>query len=172
MLIGSGSKRSPPQANSNRWISVKFAPLVTIRGREQLPYEVERGWWEGRQAQAEARLAKIASDIEAIDAQDAAEAEKHREREQLKQRVYELARARVLDFVGAPDAQMKQAGRLWRHCCDCGKELTDPLSLERGIGPDCYQHQINGIKHFSDAGTAVNLFPASSACRSNSSMRC
>ena len=29
MLIGSGSKRSPPQANSNRWISVKFAPLVT-----------------------------------------------------------------------------------------------------------------------------------------------
>ena len=33
MLIGSGSKRSPPQANSNRWISVKFAPLVTIAVR-------------------------------------------------------------------------------------------------------------------------------------------
>jgi hypothetical protein len=123
-----------------------------IRSREQLPYEVERGWWEGRRAEAEARLAKIAADIEAIDAQDTAEAEKYRERQQLKKRVYELARARVLDFVGAPDAQMKQAGRLWEHCCDCGKELTDPLSLERGIGPDCHQCRINRIRYFSAGG--------------------
>jgi len=36
MLIGSGSKRSPPQANSNRWISVKFAPLVT--GQRRMAY--------------------------------------------------------------------------------------------------------------------------------------
>lgn len=23
-------------------------------------------------------------------------------------------------------------------CCFCGKPLTDPVSIERGIGPDCY----------------------------------
>jgi len=49
MLIGSGSKRSPPQANSNRWISVKFAPLVTQT--ESLPSaSVKMGpFWEGEQ---------------------------------------------------------------------------------------------------------------------------
>jgi hypothetical protein len=118
-----------------------------IRERERLHHEVERYQLsEERRAQVEARLAKIASDIEVIDAQDLAEAKKRREQQQLKQRVHELARARVLDFVGAPDAQMEQAGRLWGHCCRCGKVLIDPLSLERGIGPDCYQHRIDLIK--------------------------
>jgi hypothetical protein len=36
-----GCRRSPPQANSNRWISVKFAPLVTRVARS-----VILGDWE------------------------------------------------------------------------------------------------------------------------------
>jgi hypothetical protein len=58
----------------------------------------------------------------------------------------ELARARVLDFIGAPDAQMRLAARLWGHCCICGKALTDPISLEKGIGPDCLQAKIDFIR--------------------------
>jgi hypothetical protein len=49
--------------------------------------------------------------------------------------------AKQINFIEAPDAQMQLAGRLWGHCCICGKELTDPISLERGIGPECLQHR-------------------------------
>jgi hypothetical protein len=30
-------------------------------------------------------------------------------------------------------------------CMICGKELTDPQSIDRGIGPDCYQNATNSI---------------------------
>jgi hypothetical protein len=66
------------------------------------------------------------------------------------QRARELARARVLDLAGAPDVQMELAGRLTGHCCVCMKELSDPVSLERGIGPDCYAHRIDLIHHIAD----------------------
>jgi hypothetical protein len=88
--------------------------------------------------QADARRAAITTRIDAIDAQDAIQAKRHDERQRLRNRALELARARVLDFIGAPDAEMELAGRLWGHCCRCGKGLIDPLSLERGIGPECY----------------------------------
>lgn len=52
-------------------------------------------------------------------------------------RVVELASARVLDFAGAPEAQMKLGGILTGNCCICGKVLTDPHSIEYGIGPEC-----------------------------------
>src|SRR5262249_37332935 len=63
-----------------------------------------------------------------------------------RQRALELARTRVLEFIGAPDAQMQLAARLWGHCCVCGKTLTDPLSLERGIGPDCHKSYVDNIR--------------------------
>jgi hypothetical protein len=91
----------------------------------------------------ELRLANLTRKIEAIDAEDAVKAKAHRDRQQLRQRVLELARARVLDFIGAPDAQMQAAGRLCGHCCNCWRELTDLVSLERGIGPECLKHKVN-----------------------------
>jgi hypothetical protein len=66
----------------------------------------------------------------------------------------------VLDFIGAPDVQMQAAGRLWGHCCICGKELTDPISLERGIGPECLGHRIDGIKQLAAEGRRPEIIAA------------
>jgi hypothetical protein len=99
-----------------------------------------------------ARTEALTQKIDAIDAEDLVKAQAHRERQQLRGRVLELARQRVLDFIGAPDVQMQMAGRLWGHCCICGKELTDPISLERGIGPECLGARIAGIKRLAAEG--------------------
>jgi Family of unknown function (DUF6011) len=124
-----------------------------IRERERLRHELEHYTLsEGRQLQVETRLAEIARQIEAIDALDATGANEHRKHRSLRQQALELARARVLDFIGAPDAQMQLAARLWGHCCICGKELSDPISLERGIGPDCLQHRVEFIKARAQEG--------------------
>jgi hypothetical protein len=58
---------------------------------------------------------------------------------QLLHRVAELAAARVADLAGDYDAQIRFAGRLCGHCCECFRLLTDPKSLEIGIGPECVQ---------------------------------
>jgi len=56
--------------------------------------------------------------------------------EKLK-RAVQLGQARVMDFAGAADEQMRAAGRYFGHCCCCGRALTDPQSIELGIGPEC-----------------------------------
>jgi hypothetical protein len=118
-----------------------------IREREHLLHAAP-AWLseEQRKVQIEA----LSQKIEAIDAEDLAKAKAHNERQALRGRVLELARQRVLDFVGAPDAQMQAAGRIWGHCCICGKELTDPISLERGIGR--LSHIVDGIKRLARDG--------------------
>jgi hypothetical protein len=103
----------------------------------------------------ETHLAEINRQIEVIDAEDLVEAKKHRDRQQLRQRQLELARARVLDFIGAADAQMQLAARLCGHCCVCFKELTDPISLERGIGPDCLSHKVEFIRSAAADGRTL-----------------
>jgi Family of unknown function (DUF6011) len=96
--------------------------------------------------EASARRAKIAADLAAIDGKNAAEEQTYLERQQFRQRALDLAKARVLDFIGTPDAQMQTASRLWGHCCRCGKALSDPRSLEIGIGPDCYHDILSAIR--------------------------
>jgi hypothetical protein len=110
-----------------------------IRERERLGYEIEHwNFTEEAKRQNHNRLAAIASEIASIDDQDRVDAEARCQRQALKQRVLDLARARVLDFAGAPGAQMQAAGRLCGQCCRCWKVLTDVVSVERGIGPDCW----------------------------------
>jgi hypothetical protein len=89
-----------------------------IEEREHILFDLERHpeHLELR-TQAEPRLAQIAAVLDQIDREDAVAGEKHRERQRLRQRALELARARILDFVGAPEAQMQLAGRLCGHCC-------------------------------------------------------
>jgi hypothetical protein len=118
-----------------------------IAEQERLRHQIEHvNFAQDAQAANAARLASIASRIAAIDAEDVINSQKRHEQQQLMRRALDLARARVLDFVGAPDAQMQLAGRLCGQCCRCWRTLIDPISLERGIGPDCYQGIINGIK--------------------------
>jgi Family of unknown function (DUF6011) len=57
-----------------------------------------------------------------------------------------------LERAGAPDAQMPAAGRLSGHCFKCFRELTDPVSLERGIGPDCLEGKVQFIKSAAVSG--------------------
>jgi hypothetical protein len=53
-------------------------------------------------------------------------------------RAVELGAARVADFAGHTDVQMQIGGTLTGACQCCGRALTDPISLERGIGPECW----------------------------------
>jgi hypothetical protein len=128
-----------------------------VRAREALRSEREH-WEKGGQI-IEGRLRQIADGIAehtdriaAIDAEDANKADAYYTQRELRQRALTLARARVLDFIGAPDAQMQIAARLWGHCCICGKALTDPLSLERGIGPDCFARRVDLIHRCAKEG--------------------
>ena len=134
-----------------------------IREREGLRRELEQyreQLSEGRRRQLEDGIAERSRRLEAIDADDLIKAKAHHDRQRMRQRVLELARARVLEFIGAPDAQMRTAARLWGHCCICGKALTDPVSLERGIGPDCYAHKINFIRRSASDGWKLESIAA------------
>jgi hypothetical protein len=93
-----------------------------------------------------AEIAKINQRLAEIDEHDLAAATKRRKYSEQRTRALQLAQHRVLEFVGAPDAQMQAAARLCGHCCICFKVLTDPISLERGIGPDCYARRVDFIR--------------------------
>lgn len=124
-----------------------------VRERERLTHDlVHVNFNDEARAREEKRLAEIDRKIAEIDHADAQKAQQRREKQQLRLRAYELTRARMLDFVGAPDVQMQLAARLWGHCCRCGRELTDPVSLERGIGPDCWNDICNGIRRLAAEG--------------------
>jgi hypothetical protein len=93
----------------------------------------------------QAEIERLTQLIAAIDAADLGNAGRQRVHSEQKTRALELAQQRVLEFVGAP-AQMQLAARLCGHCCICFKALTDPVSLERGIGPECLQKRVDFIK--------------------------
>ena len=57
---------------------------------------------------------------------------------QRQDRLGELIKRRVAEFAGDPYAQMIAGARVTGNCGMCGRGLTDPLSLERGIGPECF----------------------------------
>ena len=47
------------------------------------------------------------------------------------------AKATLAAFEANPDEAIKAQGLRTGECCCCGRELTDPVSIERGIGPIC-----------------------------------
>ena len=49
-------------------------------------------------------------------------------------RVAELEARRLV----AAMAGLKEGLRASAHCSRCGKSLTDPTSVARGVGPDCW----------------------------------
>jgi hypothetical protein len=63
---------------------------------------------------------------------------RHAQRYPLLVRVTELGALRVAEFAGRADEQMRIGGVLTGTCAICYKRLTDPISLERGIGPECW----------------------------------
>jgi hypothetical protein len=63
-----------------------------------------------------------------------------RRRYELRMRVVELSAALVADFAGSPAEKMTAAARVTGNCAICGRGLVDPISVERGIGPECLDH--------------------------------
>lgn len=49
----------------------------------------------------------------------------------------ETPRAALDALVASPEAVVAEHGRITGRCGICGRELTDPVSIERGIGPVC-----------------------------------
>lgn len=43
----------------------------------------------------------------------------------------------LAEFEADPLEAARKFGKLAGRCCSCGRELTDPVSIERGIGPTC-----------------------------------
>ncbi len=62
-------------------------------------------------------------------------------------RATELASALVAGSIGDPVGLMQITGRYCGHCAICGKALAEPLSLERGIGPDCWHDAYPHLGH-------------------------
>jgi hypothetical protein len=125
------------------WSSREHEWTRLIRDRAAAEDRLARGEaYPNDQTLAENLTRQIAE----IDAQDLAGADKQRKHSEQRTRAVQLAQHRVLEFVGAPDAQMQSAARLWGHCYIRGKTLTDPISLERGIGPDCLHARVEFIR--------------------------
>lgn len=49
----------------------------------------------------------------------------------------DAVRETLNEFEGAPLQSAMKYGKLTGRCCSCGRELTDPDSIEAGIGPIC-----------------------------------
>jgi hypothetical protein len=77
--------------------------------------------------------------LAAAEAEEQERYQKALDRYALRRRAFELAAARVAEFAGDQDVQMRAAGRLCGHCAQCFRALTDPKSVEIGIGPECVQ---------------------------------
>ena len=111
-------------------------------GKVQELQRAQSGYYNMASEVSAKEIARITGGLAEIEAKDQAAAKAFYRRQYLRNRIVELGRDRVLDFAGAPGVQMALASRLWGHCFNCGKELTDPISLERGIGPDCLHGKI------------------------------
>jgi hypothetical protein len=94
----------------------------------------------------QAKIERLTGELAELEAKNVADTLQRQQQAKQRNQALQLAQQHVLAFVGAPEAQMRQAARLWGHCCICGKALTDPISLERGIGPDCLHARVEFIK--------------------------
>ncbi len=138
---------------SEPWVWVS---LVTQRAHKE--YELQTAAEHGPDyvRLSEQSLAQITQQLTVADLRSEREIERYKQR----QRVLQLARARVLNFVGTADVQMRAAARLTGQCCICGKTLTDPTSVEAGIGPDCRASKVDFIRSWArDAITAGQTPP-------------
>jgi uncharacterized protein DUF6011 len=67
----------------------------------------------------------------------------------------DLIKQRVAEFAGDSFAQMISGAHVTGNCAICGRGLTDPISLERGIGPECFGHIAPGLRAYLDRQTGA-----------------
>lgn len=73
-------------------------------------------------------------------------------------RAAELGAQRVLTFAGNLGEEMQLGGVLTGRCACCGKDLWDPISLERGIGPECHAKFLGWLRRRQERAQ-VNASP-------------
>jgi Family of unknown function (DUF6011) len=56
---------------------------------------------------------------------------------ELRKTIRDLGLVVITDFLQAPETTALSGARLSGICCCCYRVLTDPLSVELGIGPEC-----------------------------------
>lgn len=85
---------------------------------------------------------------EELAAWDASREERERQRreEAIARGVATRARRREKDFREAIQALRDNALRPADHCRCCKKPLTDPPSIARGIGPECWEHVLKAVE--------------------------
>ena len=148
----SGAWRFGPNPSSFEYSSHRSGVWSrAVRERETCRQQLER-FSSSDAPRLEAEIARITAEIAETERLDNEDAAKFYRRQQLRNRAAELGFARVLDFAGAPGLQMQLAARLSGCCSNCGKELIDPISLERGIGPDCYAGKVSFVRFLAKKG--------------------
>ncbi len=105
--------------------------------------------WEAREAKKRdpAYIAEIRAHEEQIAASlaklraDIGKEEVHPDwRCKARTRMTELATQRLLQFVGDPEVERRRGSQITGCCFCCGKTLTDPTSIEHGVGPECIRY--------------------------------
>lgn len=43
-------------------------------------------------------------------------------------------------------------------CSDCGRELTDPKSIDRGVGPKCYAKRLTKLHEVQSTHHSLDIF--------------
>lgn len=64
-----------------------------------------------------------------------------RDRQQARHRLEAFGPVVIAEIAGNPDAVIEGA-KISGHCAVCGRALTDPVSLSRGIGPECFEDSV------------------------------
>jgi hypothetical protein len=83
----------------------------------------------------------------------AADARRHERRSKAARRAAETRADRRQDrvtYIAKRVAAAQQTGPR-QHCCVCGRYLTDPESITRGIGSECWQHVLAQISEITRA---------------------
>lgn len=61
----------------------------------------------------------------------------------------------IPEILAAPEEAGKDFARETGRCYICGRLLTDPVSVSRGIGPDCHQNIQRNKEALREFGAAV-----------------
>jgi len=128
--------------NQNRRFYEFLSAERQKRGDEPDPVE------ENKLQQCRQRIAEL----EPRDAELRAAHEAHNKR---YERLHELACQRVSAFAGNPYPQMIAGAHVTGNCAICGRQLTDPTSVERGIGPECYGHIAPALRAYVERRAAA-----------------
>jgi hypothetical protein len=84
----------------------------------------------------------------------------------------------LTNVLDDPNSAVERWGRIIGHCGHCGRTLTNPESVARGIGPVCYSRMIStrwamenpGVRQCIGARCSANALPGGSRCQAHQAL--